>query len=46
MKNHKDSIYCSDPTCGGGGGGEELYTQMGFFVQSISADRYIHRREM
>ena len=27
--------------------GEELYTQMGFFiVQSILADRYIHRREM
>ena len=24
---------------------EELYTQMGFFVQSILADRYIHRRE-
>ena len=27
-------------------GGEELYTQMGFFVQSILADRYIHRREL
>ena len=26
--------------------GEELYTQMGFFVQTISADRYIHRREL
>ena len=26
--------------------GEELYTQMGFFVQLIFADRYIHRREM
>ena len=26
--------------------GEELYTQMGFFVQSILADRCIHRREM
>ena len=26
--------------------GEELYTQMVFFVQSILADRYIHRREM
>ena len=25
--------------------GEELYTQMGFFVQTILADRYIHRRE-
>ena len=25
---------------------EELYTQMGFFVQSILAARYIHRREM
>ena len=28
------------------GGGEELYTQMGFFVQSILADRYSHRREL
>ena len=29
------------------GGGEELYTQTGFFfVQSILAERYIHRREM
>ena len=26
--------------------GEELYTQMVFFVQSILADRYIHRREI
>ena len=26
--------------------GEELYTKMVFFVQTISADRYIHRREM
>ena len=26
--------------------GEELYTQMVFFVQSILADRYIHRREL
>ena len=26
--------------------GEELYTQMVFFVQTILADRYIHRREM
>ena len=26
--------------------GKELYTQMGFFVQSILADRYIHRREL
>ena len=25
---------------------EELYTQMGFFVQPILGDRYIHRREM
>ena len=31
---------------GGGGGGEELYNQMGFFVQTILADRYIHRRKM
>ena len=29
-----------------GGGGEELYTQMGFFFLTILADRYIHRREM
>ena len=27
-------------------GGGELYTQMGFFVQTILADRYIHRSEM
>ena len=26
--------------------GEELSTQMGFFVQTILADRYIHRRKM
>ena len=26
--------------------GEELYTQLVFFVQSIFADRYIHRREL
>ena len=26
--------------------GEELYAQMVFFVQTILADRYIHRREM
>ena len=26
--------------------GEELYTQMSFFVQTILTDRYIHRREM
>ena len=26
--------------------GKELYTQMDFFLQSILADRYIHRREM
>ena len=26
--------------------GEEVYTQMGFFVQTIFADRYIHRREL
>ena len=26
--------------------GEELYTQMGFFVQSVLADRYIHRRKL
>ena len=27
-------------------GREELYTQLRFFVQSILADRYIHRREL
>ena len=27
-------------------GREELYTQMGFFVQTILADRYIRRREL
>ena len=27
-------------------GREELYTQLGFFVQSILADRYVHRREL
>ena len=26
--------------------GEKLYTQMCFFVQTILADRYIHRREV
>ena len=26
--------------------GDELYTQMVFFAQTILADRYIHRREM
>ena len=26
-------------------GGEELYTQMGFFVQTDLVDRYIHRKE-
>ena len=26
--------------------GEELYTQLGFFVQTILADRYTHCREM
>ena len=36
-------LYCSDPL---EGGGEELYTQMGFFVQTILADRYIHRTEL
>ena len=28
------------------GEGEKLYTQMGFFVLTILADRYIHRREL
>ena len=27
-------------------GGEELYTQMGFFAQTILVDRYIHRKEL
>ena len=31
---------------GGGEEGEELYTQMHFFVQSVLAVRYIHRREL
>ena len=31
--------YFIVPTPLEGGGGEELYTQMGFFVQSILADR-------
>ena len=26
--------------------GKELYTQMGFIVQTIVGDRYIHRRGM
>ena len=34
-------LNCSDPFLG-----DELYTQMGFFVQSILADRYIHSREI
>ena len=33
--------FCSDPLVGGG----TIYSN-GFFVQSILADRYIHRREM
>ena len=32
--------HCSDTTCGG------TKYSYGFFVQSILADRYIHRREM
>ena len=31
---------------GGGGGGGGLYTQTGFFVQSIFADPCIHQREL
>ena len=27
-------------------GREELYTQLGFFVQTILADRYIHHRKL
>ena len=26
--------------------GQELYTQKGFFIRRIFADRYIHRREL
>ena len=26
--------------------GEELYSQMDFFVQTILSDRYIHRRQL
>ena len=36
------SLYLLRPTLVG----EELYTQMGFFVQTILADRYNHRREL
>ena len=42
-QSEKLKFFCSHPSRGGG---EELYTQMGFFVQSILADRYIHRREL
>ena len=34
--------YCSDPLEGGG----TIYSTGFFFVQSILADRYIHRREL
>ena len=36
----KKMLNCSDPTWG------ELYTQLGFFVQTILADRYIRRRNV
>ena len=36
-------IFCSDPTCGGGG---TIYSNGFFSVPWILADRYIHRREM
>ena len=40
----RKTVNCSDPTFSGE---EELYTQLGFFfVQSILADRNIHRREL
>ena len=39
-------FFVPTPLEGGGGGGEELYTQMVFFVQSILADRYIHLIEL
>ena len=38
-----NQCYCSEPHFSGE---EELYTQLVFFVQSILADRYIHRREL
>ena len=40
---YKDYFFVPTPTLVGR---EELYTQLGFFVQSILADRYIHRREL
>ena len=36
-------VICSDPTLVGR---EELYNKIVFFVQSILADRFIHRREL
>ena len=36
------AIFVPTPLEGGG----ELYTQPGFFVQSVLADRYINRREL
>ena len=38
------AFFVPNPLEGGGGG--ELYTQMVFFVQTILADPYIHRREL
>ena len=42
--NHlKVNFFVPTPTLVGR---EELYAQLVFFVQSILADRYIHRREL
>ena len=38
----KKIIFCSDPSWGG----RNYILKWGFFVQSIFADRYIHRREL
>ena len=43
-QKYTDIIYCSDPHFSGEGG--TVYSTGFFFVQSILADRYIHRREM
>ena len=40
--NHKKEFLLRPPLCGEGG---TLYSN-GFFVQTILADRYIHRREL
>ena len=42
-KDQRSLCYCSNPLVRGE---EELYTQMGLFVQTILTDRYIQRREL